>query len=213
MGPQGVQGPQGSRWYSGLGAPAGDLGLVSDWYLDVNGGNVYEKTSAAGWTLRDNLTGPEGTLDVQTATMTSAQAFSALAMADVTQLVLPVLANSRYSVEAYVTFQTTSSLNALNLGVLGPTDSRFMGEIIVPVTNDPSASHVHAIYPNAATPLNQGEAAGTGSGDPNSNHTALVSGTLVTSTAGQMQIRAASIITLSAITLQPGSELCVVKLV
>lgn len=72
QGPQGDTGPQGpqgatgaagtngSRWYSGAGVPAGGLGAITDWYLNETNGDVYEKTGASTWTLRDNLTGPTG---------------------------------------------------------------------------------------------------------------------------------------------------------
>jgi hypothetical protein len=38
---------------------------VGDWYLNVANGDVYEKTGAAAWTLRDNLTGPQGIQGIQ----------------------------------------------------------------------------------------------------------------------------------------------------
>ena len=69
MGPQGpagtagtagTPGAAGSVWRSGSGAPAGALGVVGDWYLNDANGDVYEKTGASAWTLRDNLTGPQG---------------------------------------------------------------------------------------------------------------------------------------------------------
>ena len=59
-GSQGVPGTPGSVWRSGAGAPAGALGVVGDWYLNTTDGGVYEKTGASAWTLRDNLTGPQG---------------------------------------------------------------------------------------------------------------------------------------------------------
>ena len=55
-----VAGAPGSKWYSGTGAPAGGTGIVGDWYLNDANGDVYEKTGASTWTLRDNLTGPPG---------------------------------------------------------------------------------------------------------------------------------------------------------
>jgi Repeat of unknown function (DUF5907) len=59
-GSQGPAGAAGSVWRSGAGAPAGALGVVGDWYLNDANGDVYEKTGASAWTLRDNLTGPQG---------------------------------------------------------------------------------------------------------------------------------------------------------
>jgi Collagen triple helix repeat (20 copies) len=77
QGPQGIQGAQGNpgtpgttgtpgeKWFSGTGAPAGGTGAVGDWYLNDTNGDVYEKTGATAWTLRDNLTGPQGTQGIQ----------------------------------------------------------------------------------------------------------------------------------------------------
>lgn len=59
-GAPGADGADGSIWHSGTGAPSGALGKVTDWYLNDANGDVYEKTGASTWTLRDNLTGPTG---------------------------------------------------------------------------------------------------------------------------------------------------------
>ena len=64
-GSQGPAGTAGAKWYSGAGAPAGGTGVVGDWYLNVTNGDVYEKTGASAWTLRDNLTGPQGIQGIQ----------------------------------------------------------------------------------------------------------------------------------------------------
>jgi len=69
IGPQGVKGdtgntgPQGqaAAWRSGAGAPTGGLGNVGDMYMNTATGDVYEKTGTSTWTLRDNITGPQGT--------------------------------------------------------------------------------------------------------------------------------------------------------
>jgi hypothetical protein len=77
QGIQGVQGPTGNtgstgstgapgeKWFSGTGAPAGATGIVGDWYLNDANGDIYEKTGASAWTLRDNLTGPQGPQGIQ----------------------------------------------------------------------------------------------------------------------------------------------------
>ena len=36
------------------------MGIVGDWYLNDSNGDIYEKTGASTYTLRDNLTGPQG---------------------------------------------------------------------------------------------------------------------------------------------------------
>jgi hypothetical protein len=61
-GAAGAAGTPGEKWFSGTGVPAGALAgtIVGDWYLNDANGDVYEKTAAAAWTLRDNLTGPQG---------------------------------------------------------------------------------------------------------------------------------------------------------
>lgn len=59
-GPEGPQGPQGSLWSTGAGVPSAGTGVVGDFYLNTTNGDVYEKTGASTWTLRDNLTGPAG---------------------------------------------------------------------------------------------------------------------------------------------------------
>lgn len=59
-GDAGAAGAAGSVWRSGTGAPSGALGAVGDWYLNDANGDIYEKTGASTYTLRDNLTGPTG---------------------------------------------------------------------------------------------------------------------------------------------------------
>jgi hypothetical protein len=59
-GENGSPGAPGSVWFSGTGSPSAGTGIVGDWYLDDANGDVYEKTGASSWTLRDNLTGPAG---------------------------------------------------------------------------------------------------------------------------------------------------------
>lgn len=53
-------GTEVEEWLSGTGAPASALGNTGDWYLDTATGTVYEKTAAATWTYRTDLTGPQG---------------------------------------------------------------------------------------------------------------------------------------------------------
>jgi hypothetical protein len=67
QGIQGIQGPVGEKWFSGTGVPSGTLtdSLVGDWYLNDANGDVYEKTGTTTWTLRDNLTGPQGEQGIQ----------------------------------------------------------------------------------------------------------------------------------------------------
>ena len=63
-GVNGTDGTDGSRWLSGAGAPADDLGSNGDFYLDTSNGDVYSKYSSGagggGWHLQTNLQGKDG---------------------------------------------------------------------------------------------------------------------------------------------------------
>ena len=56
----GEDGEDGSLWHSGSGSPSSTLGAVGDWYFRTANGHVFEKTAAATWTFRRDITGPEG---------------------------------------------------------------------------------------------------------------------------------------------------------
>lgn len=64
----GPQGPEGSRWHRGSGAPADTLGEDNDLYLDDTNGDVYEKAAGTWGAPVLNITGPEGSGDMSTAT-------------------------------------------------------------------------------------------------------------------------------------------------
>jgi len=66
--PRGDKGERGTVWNYVTAAPATGLGLVGDWALNTNNGDVYEKTGAAVWTLRGNIKGATGTLSLGTVT-------------------------------------------------------------------------------------------------------------------------------------------------
>ena len=54
-----------NQWKYGAGAPANNLGLVGDYYLDAASGNVYTKTNGTTWVLISNIMGPQGQVGVQ----------------------------------------------------------------------------------------------------------------------------------------------------
>lgn len=63
QGPQGVAGPNGTKWFSWTGPPAPNLGSLSDYYLDLTSGDVWQKVSNEGgpeWALQGNLRGAKG---------------------------------------------------------------------------------------------------------------------------------------------------------
>ena len=66
QGPQGIQGipgPAGTRWLSASGPPAPDLGVSSDYYLDLTSWGLWQKINSGGspsWSLQGNLRGSQG---------------------------------------------------------------------------------------------------------------------------------------------------------
>jgi hypothetical protein len=62
QGPPGAQGTPGEKWSSGAGPPVGTAPgtSVGDWYLDTTTGDIWEKTTTSGWTLRGNIKGSKG---------------------------------------------------------------------------------------------------------------------------------------------------------
>jgi hypothetical protein len=125
QGPQGIQGPAGSRWYSGAGVPAGSLGAIQDWYLHDTTGDVYEKTGATTWTLRDNLRGPEGTGgggggSLSVVQLGTDQTNSTTTLADATGLSFDVEADRTYLFTAYILWDTPSTATAAAFSINGP---------------------------------------------------------------------------------------------
>jgi len=63
IGVQGVAGIDGTKWFSSAGPPAADLGALSDYYLNLANGDVWQKVSNEGglaWTLQGNIRGAVG---------------------------------------------------------------------------------------------------------------------------------------------------------
>jgi hypothetical protein len=67
-GPQGAPGMAGSTWFSAGGMPAENLGGISDHYLNITNGDIWQKTSGGigtNWVLRGNIRGPQGPAGVE----------------------------------------------------------------------------------------------------------------------------------------------------
>lgn len=139
--------------------------------------------------------------------LTSTQASSALALANVTQLVEAMVANGVYTVDCFVTFQSAATTTGLNLGFTSPTGAICQLEVVVPITSTAAATQLRTTFPNA-TSTNTGSVLGTGVTAINSNHTARISGIVTCgATPGNFQVQFASEVNASAITLQIGSSL------
>lgn len=148
----------------------------------------------------------------QSAVMTATQASSATALANVTQLALPMVANGVYRIDCFVTFQSAATTTGLNLGLSTPTGARNMVEIVVPITSTAAASQLRTTFPNAAVATTAGSVLGTGVTAASSNHTARISGIIRNgATAGNCQIQFATEVSASAVTLQVGSELQLIR--
>ena len=154
-----------------------------------------------------------GGLTSQSAVMTSTQQSTVVTLADVTQLALPMVANGVYQVDCFVTFQSAATTTGLGLGYTSPTGCRCMCEIVVPITSTAIASALRTFFPNATVATNTGNVLGTGVTAINSNHTARISGIIRNgANAGNFKIQFRSEIAASAITLQIGSELQLIRI-
>ena len=145
--------------------------------------------------------------------LTSTQQSTATALADVTQLVEALVANATYSIDCFVTFQSAATTTGLNLGFTSPTGCVCSVEVVVPVTSTAAASQLRTTFPNAAA-TNTGNVLGTGVTAINSNHTARISGIITNgANAGNFQVRFATEVAASAITLQTSSVMVLERLV
>jgi hypothetical protein len=139
--------------------------------------------------------------------LTSTQASSVLALANVTQLVEPMDANGIYRVDCFVTFRSAATTTGLNLGFTSPAGTICELEVVVPITSTAAATQLRTIFPNSAA-TNTGNVLGTGVTTINNNQTARISGIVhCGATPGNFQIQFASEVNGSAITLQIGSTL------
>jgi collagen triple helix repeat protein len=63
QGPQGIAGPGGTKWFSGPDVPEQSIGNLSDYYLDVSTGNVWQKVSnesGSVWRMQGSIRGVQG---------------------------------------------------------------------------------------------------------------------------------------------------------
>lgn len=139
--------------------------------------------------------------------LTGTQASSVLALANVTQLVEPMVANGIYRVDCFVTFRSAATTTGLNLGFTSPAGTICQLEVVVPITSTAAATQLRTTFPNSAA-TNTGNVLGTGVTTINNNQTARISGIVhCGATPGDFQVQFASEVNASAITLQIGSSL------
>jgi hypothetical protein len=176
--------------------------------ITFSSGTTYNGSAA----ITINSTGGGGftpTID----RLTSTQQSTATALADVTQLVEALVANATYRVDCFVTFQSAATTTGLNLGFTSPTGCVCSVEVVVPITSTAAASQLRTIFPNAAA-TNTGNVLGTGVTAINSNHTARISGIITNgANAGNFQVRFATEVAASAVTLQTSSVMVLERLV
>ncbi len=141
--------------------------------------------------------------------LTATQQSTATGLANITQLVAPMVANGVYAVDCLVTFQSAATTTGLNLGFTSPAGCVCRVEVVVPLTSTAAASQLRTTFPNAAA-TNTGNVLGTGVTAINSNHTARISGIITNgATAGNFQPQFATEVAASAVTLQIGSRMLV----
>ena len=146
------------------------------------------------------------------AKLTATQTSTSTTLANITSLVLPMEANGVYQIQAFITFQSATTLTGLNLGINTPSGCTNMVQITVPITSTAAASQLRTTFPNAEIATNLGNVKGTGVTAKDSNHTASIIGIIRNgATAGNCQLMFATEVDSNAITLQIGSEMHLTK--
>lgn len=174
----------------------------------VSGSNIKTVNGASLLGSGDLLVGSD--ITAAAVAMTATQANTTVAYVNVTQLVLPLAANSTYMIDCFLTFKSAATTTGIGVGFVAPTGSIPMLEIVVPVVSTQTANALRITFPNAAS-TTSGSVLGTGVTAIASNHTAKVSGLITTTSAGNIQIQFRSEVATSAVTLQIGSTLVACK--
>lgn len=179
-------------------------------YLITDQGRIAVGTSTSTFEVFAKV---EEANAVQVAILTNTQQSTIVTYADITELSLPVEANSLYEISAFLTFRSAATTTGAGLQIVTPADSKNFVEIVVPITSTAAASQLRTIFPNAAVASDSGSVLGTGVTAINSNHTAKISGMIKTGiTAGNCNLQFRSEIAGSAITLQTDSIMVLKKI-
>lgn len=179
-------------------------------YLIIDQGRIAIGTSTSTFEVFAKV---EEANVAQVAILTSTQQSTITTYADVTQLSLPVEANSLYEISAFLTFQTAATTTGAGFQIITPNNSKNFVEIVVPITSTAAASQLRTIFPNAAVAFNNGQVLGTGVTAASSNHTAKISGIIKTgNTAGNCKLQFRSEVSSSAVILQVDSIMVLKKI-
>lgn len=190
-GPPGPMGPAG---------PAGPQGLPGE----------QGPEGPTGATGPQGPAGPSGGgLTVLIARTTSTQTASSTALRDITELLIPVEASTLYVVHAAVTYRSTNSTNGMELGFVGPANSRAMLQMYIPSTLE---TGVTTTFPRT-TSVSSGSAYSTATPTSNADYTAILSGMLRTgATDGDFRLQFACEVDDYSVTTQAGCELMLIKI-
>ena len=179
-------------------------------YLITDQGRIAVGTSTSTFEVFAKI---EEASAAQVAILTNTQQSTVTTYADITQLVLPVKANSLYEISCFLTFRSVATATGAGFQILTPLLSKNFVEIVVPITSTAVASQLRTIFPNATVASNSGSVLGTGVTAINSNHTARISGMIKTGdTAGNCKLQFCSEVSGSAITLQVDSIMVLKKI-
>ena len=142
-------------------------------------------------------------------TTASSQNSTSATLANITGLTATLAANTTYSVDCFVTFQSAATTTGINFGFTSPTGTTCMLEVVVPITNTAGVSQLRTIFPNNSS-ANSGSVLGTAVSTINSNHTARFSGIIkVGGTGGTFAAQYATEVAASAITIPAGSTMVI----
>lgn len=152
------------------------------------------------WGLQGSIRGPVGN-GLATRRQAAAQAHSLTTAADITDLIEPVLANTRYYFRAVVFFTTAAATTGIGLGINGPAGSTLEATALVPTGA--------TTFLNGAIIALDGVVLGTGSATATPLG-AVIDGTMLTgATAGNLAVRVRSEVAASAVTVRANSTLTV----
>jgi hypothetical protein len=208
------------RWnfYAAGTAPnyfAGDMFLPSSYSATTsNNPNLFIDTD--GRLLRSTaVIGGGGGYTPTILKVTTTQSTISTTMINVTELsTFSLDANSVYEFECYVIFQTVTTTTGIKLGYITPVNTITTTSIVVPITNSVSSTYFSATMPQGAL-TNSIEMTTTGYNSINSNFTGIIRGLIFTppnNPNGLLQIRFASEVNNSSVSVRPGSVLKIIKI-